>query len=774
MDYTGGLSPEEIRRIDRIMDLEWMEFAEGWEWHALNYVNPLPPMIPYPSYCVSRRCGWCRFTIKPGDLITATQEDERRREWILNHLHRIMSEKFTNIPPEILLMVSKHLVLHYAIASLSHVSRSRQCTIEPSKDVWATHLDVDGIEYVASLSNTPKPGSRLLWREVDDQEEKYLFISEDHLGIRQIIKDPGAVISQQGSSGWWRTLPITSKVLSFSDDGLKLRSFAAAPLNPTICWPYPMAPDALKNMAYHVTKDSSLSLGMTIEARMVALEFNESEITGYSACWYKDQLVDLHTHKAEESLAFYREVDDMAKKKLVKEKSNDSTARSSPHWTYHPLNPGERVEQVWLRTKKEADEKDTSEDEIRPKTSDTATETAISLVTNQSRTLIMGRNSSTHSEWKCISKDSTESTMLVYCPRLGGISLFASPTVKESDKETSPAGLAPESETDLGEAPEVSLDAVREIQICREQFDKGTSSISGLLFRYKDGSQACVGKFRFDHAKEVLSVADSKCFYLGTRHLNQDNRVLVEFCLSKPENKSANANMAESNRLDNDYTKSTYAKVCSDDDEKQSKPVVTTKDEDKKLSPLQKHVQFWDRDNDGIINPWDVYNGFRELGFGLFFSIGSLLIPIFFSYPTRLGHSWIPDPLFRIYVNDIHKAKHGSDTGIFDFDGNFSPERFEQMLQRFDTSGDGGLTADDLWRLWAKDRCAADPAGWTFAFMEWWTTYVLLQEDGIVKRDDLRACYDGSLFWRIKDDRERSSESMDRKSFGMRNFFAPI
>ncbi|CCT69754.1 uncharacterized protein FFB20_06031 [Fusarium fujikuroi] len=606
MDFAGGLSSDEIRRIDRIMDLEWMEFAEGWEWHALNYVNPLPPMIPYPSYCVSRRCGWCRFSIKPGDLITArasggtetvafescdsfndeklhatfrrctsdhescatigyhvecseiassfgldkrafvqvarysyepsVQQDERRREWILNHLHQIMSEKFASLPPEILLMICKNLVLHYAIASLSHVSRSIQCTIEPLKDVWATHFDLDGIEYTTSLSNMPKPGSSLLWREVEGQQENYLFISEDHLGIRQIVNDPGAVTSVQGSSGWWRTLPITSKVLSFSDDGLKLRSFAAAPLNPTICWPYPMTPNAMKNMAYHVTKDSSSSLGMTIEAQMVALEFNEPEITGYSACWYKDQLVDLHTHKAEESLAFYRELDEMAKQKLAKEKSDDSTTSSSPHWTYHPLNLGERVEQVWLRSRKEASEKDTTEDERRPKTSDTATEAAILLVTNQSRTLTIGRSSSPRSEWKCIAKESMENPMIVYfSPRLGGISLFASPTVKGSDKETLPARLAHESETDLVQTSEVSLDAVREVQICREQSEKVNSSISGLLFLYKDGSQACMGKFRFDHAKEIVSVADSTRFYLGTRYLDQGNQVLREFCLSKPE-----------------------------------------------------------------------------------------------------------------------------------------------------------------------------------------------------------------------------------------------
>jgi Ca2+-binding EF-hand superfamily protein len=213
----------------------------------------------------------------------------------------------------------------------------------------------------------------------------------------------------------------------------------------------------------------------------------------------------------------------------------------------------------------------------------------------------------------------------------------------------------------------------------------------------------------------------------------------------------------------------TYAQVC----ETHSKTPIyeTTSTKDEKLSPLQKHVQFWDRDSDGVIWPLDVYSGFRELGFGLFFSIGSFLIPIFFSYPTRLGHSWMPDPMFRIYVKDINKAKHGSDTGIYDFDGNFNQERFEQLFDRFDSSGEGGLTADDLLRLWKKDRCAADPAGWSFAFMEWWTTYVLLQKDGLVHKDDLRACYDGSLFWRIKNEREKRDGGIDRRSFGMRNFF---
>ena len=168
---------------------------------------------------------------------------------------------------------------------------------------------------------------------------------------------------------------------------------------------------------------------------------------------------------------------------------------------------------------------------------------------------------------------------------------------------------------------------------------------------------------------------------------------------------------------------------------------------------LQKHVAFFDRDNDNILWPWDIYNGFRELGFGIIFSIGSLLIPLFFSYPTNLAYSYFPDPFFRIYVNSMHKAKHGSDTGIYDSDGHLRPALFNELFDKFDKSGTGSLDVDELWMLLSKNRAAADPAGWSFAFMEWWTTWLLLQKDGRVWKEDLRQCYDGSLFWRIRDDR---------------------
>ena len=41
----------------------------------------------------------------------------------------------------------------------------------------------------------------------------------------------------------------------------------------------------------------------------------------------------------------------------------------------------------------------------------------------------------------------------------------------------------------------------------------------------------------------------------------------------------------------------------------------------------------------------------------LFSLLAVLIINLNFSYPTRLAHSYLPDPFFRIYVDSIHKAK---------------------------------------------------------------------------------------------------------------------
>ncbi|KAK3367977.1 Caleosin related protein-domain-containing protein [Podospora didyma] len=166
---------------------------------------------------------------------------------------------------------------------------------------------------------------------------------------------------------------------------------------------------------------------------------------------------------------------------------------------------------------------------------------------------------------------------------------------------------------------------------------------------------------------------------------------------------------------------------------------------------LQQHVRFWDRDDDGAIYPWDTYRGFRELGFNMIFSLLSVfIIHSGLSYPTRLAFSLFPDPWFRVYVRSIHKAKHGSDSGTYDTEGRFVPQKFEDMFSKWDNQQRGSLSAGQLLNMIKGHRLAVDPFGWFAALFEFGSTWLLVQQDGRVSKEDLRQVYDGSLFWRIR------------------------
>jgi hypothetical protein len=206
-----------------------------------------------------------------------------------------------------------------------------------------------------------------------------------------------------------------------------------------------------------------------------------------------------------------------------------------------------------------------------------------------------------------------------------------------------------------------------------------------------------------------------------------------------------------------------------------AKPEGTVEAEEKfrDYTVLQQHVLFWDRDADGEIYPWDTYTGFRDLGFSILFSLlAMLIINVNFSYPTRLALSWWPDPLFRVYVGGIHKAKHGSDSGTYDKEGRFVPQNFEDMFSKWDVTHSGSLSAGELWRMIKGNRLAADPFGWGAAIFEFGTTWLLVQDNGRVSKEDLRQTYDGTIFWRIKKLREQGKGW--HKGFGLRDLAAVL
>ncbi len=129
-----------------------------------------------------------------------------------------------------------------------------------------------------------------------------------------------------------------------------------------------------------------------------------------------------------------------------------------------------------------------------------------------------------------------------------------------------------------------------------------------------------------------------------------------------------------------------------------------------RLSVLQQHVKYFDENDDGVILPWETYDGFRSLGFGIVLSfVAAFLIHSFVSYPTQ--PNWLPDLRFPIYISRIHCAKHGSDSEVFDNEGRFVPSKFDQIWFSFAKSEPNSLNWQEMWQFVAAMRNAMDFVG---------------------------------------------------------------
>lgn len=182
----------------------------------------------------------------------------------------------------------------------------------------------------------------------------------------------------------------------------------------------------------------------------------------------------------------------------------------------------------------------------------------------------------------------------------------------------------------------------------------------------------------------------------------------------------------------------------------------------KDLSVLQQHVAFFDRNGDGIIYPWETYAGFRAVGFNVLWSFGAIfVINGAFSWATQ--NSWIPSPTFSIIVRNIHRAKHGSDSEVYDTEGRFVPAKFEELFSKFDHGQKNALTFFELLELTEANRNVMDPFGWTAEKLEWGLTFLLLKDSkGFVSKDSIRGMYDGSVFTVLE--QQRIAAKKNKKS----------
>lgn len=156
------------------------------------------------------------------------------------------------------------------------------------------------------------------------------------------------------------------------------------------------------------------------------------------------------------------------------------------------------------------------------------------------------------------------------------------------------------------------------------------------------------------------------------------------------------------------------------------------------MTTLQRHVAYFDGNLDGVITMQGTFlggcsslesletrlltsfspPGFYAMGFGIILSILAMFIihgP--FSYPTLPydGSRWwhyLPDPRMRIYIANIHRCKHGSDTDSYDRRGDLNKDKFEDIIRTYSSAaGRDALYFSDLLVILRQRRHLMDLFG---------------------------------------------------------------
>ncbi|MFT4976971.1 MAG: peroxygenase [Myxococcota bacterium] len=174
---------------------------------------------------------------------------------------------------------------------------------------------------------------------------------------------------------------------------------------------------------------------------------------------------------------------------------------------------------------------------------------------------------------------------------------------------------------------------------------------------------------------------------------------------------------------------------------------------------LQLHADFFDVDVDGFVEWTETYTRCRALGFSTVTSSGLASAINLALGSTTGGSTW------TINLDNIEAGIHGSDTGIYDADGDFVPSAFEAIFSRYDADGDDAISDTEIDALYSgqftdltgslaskaefgllfdiagEEREVELPCSW---FCDTYT-----DTEVVLTRATMTAFYDGSLFYTV-------------------------
>ena len=165
---------------------------------------------------------------------------------------------------------------------------------------------------------------------------------------------------------------------------------------------------------------------------------------------------------------------------------------------------------------------------------------------------------------------------------------------------------------------------------------------------------------------------------------------------------------------------------------------------------LAKHVGFFDVNGNGKITVSESRERLGELGVdGLSGYAGAAAVNFVIASMVA-GY-----PALTIDLSQIQKSKHDSDSDVFDKNGEFAAQKFNELFERFDKNGDNALDGDEISDFLTRNR-----EGFFGSALAQLELPILLriagepmqvngEETKVLSRERLAKFYDGSLFYEL-------------------------
>lgn len=168
-------------------------------------------------------------------------------------------------------------------------------------------------------------------------------------------------------------------------------------------------------------------------------------------------------------------------------------------------------------------------------------------------------------------------------------------------------------------------------------------------------------------------------------------------------------------------------------------------------TPLQRHVDFFDRNHDHTITLGETYSGLRALGMG---AVGASFGAVFINggLGSKTGGSLAK---LTVKPDNIAAAKHDSDSDVYDDKGEFNAAKFNEMFAKWDTDKDGALSGEEFTAMRTHNKESTAGAIGSKAEFGLLTSLagtpvkVGGKEIKTISREQMVQFYNGSLFYHL-------------------------